>query len=1337
VNLNCSTGTLCSGFVVLFNESNFNIGKNSSKQINVTITPIAGLGAGSYTGKINISEQNISKTIDISATVPENWTWTLSPISTNATRGTFSSGNLQEITINNTGNVNITFEMASSNSSLIGTNVSSLMVPLMSSSRFMLNYSAPETAGSWIVVVNVTNSSASPILRNVTFNLTITEINLTVISPNSSSPLQNVTSGMNISVLANVTYVGVDITGNITWEIAIGGSICSNVSSIYSATGWNINCLAPSIADGRTYNLTATMTHITYGTNIQTQANSIVYKDITFPTFNLTRNHINKSENINLQINVTDNVGVSFVSATLTYPNSTKINLSLSLSSGLYVNNSIQLNDSGEYIVDYTANDTSNNVNSTSDWFEVFDRYIWNVNLRDYNSQGVPNVNITLLKPNTTIILFSNLTNSSGDIYFNINKRFYDIDIKIDKDEVIIKNVNFTNVSQSNISLNLYRIDGTDLFETIPLYVPFSGIASNSSGLTNNEVNSIFNYTGYNYDSSSMLGVVKCGNWNFTSRICSGSWTAVTSSVNKDNKKVQGNSTGFSSYFLAENKCGNGLCEVTYAETTTTCPADCKVTGTGGVTTVTVGGGGGGGGASISDIERLFKTILNVGGIKIDTTSIYKEMFPGETTTITISLMNTLGTPTIISLDATGDIKQFIFFEKSQLELSPGESRNLIIKIVTPKKIETGTYEGNLIFTSGGQKGQIPVTIKILTPEGKLLDIKILPLTASIEPGKILGLETELLNLGQTKRIDVQFGLSLIRVDTGEVVTRTEEAFAVETTVHTIKNLTIPIKTVPGKYMVQAVAAYSNIEQQYMQASSIAYIFVEFPFLKRKLLGLYVWIYLLIAFLFISVDGYLFTSKTIKNKKRRFKGKIEFNKLPQLSPSSIFVGKIAETGIRTFLDLNKLQMHTLIAGATGSGKTIAAQDIVEGALAHNKSVIVFDPTAQWTGFFKPTDDKVMLNRYKYFDMNIKTAKGFNGTIKIIHDPYELINIKDYMNRAGEITIFDISNLSPKDIDIVVASTTEQIFKSQPEESRDLKTLIVYDEVHRLLPKFGGSGRGFIQLERGAREFRKWGIGLVLISQVLSDFVGEIKANIGTEVQMGTRYEGDLERINLKYGEDALKSVVKEPIGTGMVVNAEYNSGRPYFVAFRPLLHNTKRLSTVELNKYEQYFEQVEDLEYQISQLEKYGIDVFDLKLEIKITRDKIKVGQFQMADMYLESLIPVILGDWKSIGKNPEHIIRERIAREEITEGISKAEKERERYIKENPPQRISFAEEISNLRKNLEEKKRRGKNTVILESKIADFLNRLKPFKGMVSARDAEGIKQELSSLKKEVEGL
>ncbi|MEI6058319.1 MAG: DUF87 domain-containing protein, partial [archaeon] len=749
-------------------------------------------------------------------------------------------------------------------------------------------------------------------------------------------------------------------------------------------------------------------------------------------------------------------------------------------------------------------------------------------------------------------------------------------------------------------------------------------------------------------------------------------------------------------------------------------------------------GGGGGGGLSAGDLQRIediVKSFLNVGGIKIETTSIFKALFPGDSTTFRVSLANTINGKTQMALSTEGDISRFITFETTSFELGPNEKRDILVRATAPWNITPANYEGDLIIKSGNASGKIPVTLQILEPEGKLLDVKIQPLTPTVRPGGILKLQTDLLNLGKTKKVDVQFDLQLMDINTGEILARNEEAFAVETTISTIKNMTIPLTVSPGKYMIKGTATYSNFEFTNMQASSIAYINVAYPFFERKLFGISMIFYLSFLLCVAAGIGVFIYLRWLDSTKKRFKVKVEFNKLPQPGAESAFVGKIAESAVRAFMDINKMQMHTLIAGATGSGKTIAAQDLIEEALLHKKSVIVFDPTAQWTGFLRKCDDKAMIKRYGYFDMNSGSARAFNGSIKTIKDPYEIINITDYIHREGEITIFNVSNLTPKEIDIVVASTIEQVFKSQPEESSTLKTLLVYDEVHRLLPKFGGSGQGFIQLERGAREFRKWGIGLLLISQVLSDFIGEVKANIGTEIQMGTRYEGDLERVSMKYGEDTLKSVVKESIGTGMVVNAEYNSGRPYFVSFRPLLHGTKRLSNAELERYGKYFDELEDLDYQISQLKKMDIDVLDFELEMKLAKGKVKEGGFQIADMYLESLRPRIEEAWKKIKKTPVHLEKKKIARTEVEKGIEMAKKEREKYIKKNPQKEISVAEELINLKKLVEEKKKKGNKTDAVELSINSLSERIKPFKGKIQEKDAKDIMSEVEVIKKEVE--
>ena len=244
------------------------------------------------------------------------------------------------------------------------------------------------------------------------------------------------------------------------------------------------------------------------------------------------------------------------------------------------------------------------------------------------------------------------------------------------------------------------------------------------------------------------------------------------------------------------------------------------------------------------------------------------------------------------------------------------------------------------------------------------------------------------------------------------------------------------------------------------------------------------------------------------------------------------------------------------------------------------------------------------------------------------------------------------------MDIFVANTIRQIFKGDPKESPDLKTLLVFDEVHRLLPKFGGSGEGFVQIERACREFRKWGYGVMLISQVLSDFMGEIKANISTECQMRTRDEGDLNRIKTKYGDEFLQSLVKASSGVGMFVNPAHNHANPYFINFRPILHNTRRLSDEELEKYNQYNDQVDELEYQIEQLEELKIDVFDLKMELKLVKDKIMTGNFSVVDIYLEGLKPRIAKQWEKLGKKPKKLEIQLASLEDIKASVEEAKSE-------------------------------------------------------------------------------
>jgi hypothetical protein len=191
------------------------------------------------------------------------------------------------------------------------------------------------------------------------------------------------------------------------------------------------------------------------------------------------------------------------------------------------------------------------------------------------------------------------------------------------------------------------------------------------------------------------------------------------------------------------------------------------------------------------------------------------------------------------------------------------------------------------------------------------------------------------------------------------------------------------------------------------------------------------------------------------------------------------------------------------------------------------------------------------------------------------------------------------------------------------------------------------------------------MGVILISQVLSDFVGEVKANINTEIQTRTIEESDLERIKTKYGEEFLKSLVRAEVGVAMFQNAEYNKGKPYFVNFRPILHNTRRLSDEELGKYNKYNEIIDDFENQINQLEKEKVDIFDLKMELKLIKDKLMTGNFSVVDIYVEGLGPRLQKQWEKIGKKPKKAEKKLLDASEIQKSVEEAKKAREIYEKE------------------------------------------------------------------------
>jgi hypothetical protein len=290
----------------------------------------------------------------------------------------------------------------------------------------------------------------------------------------------------------------------------------------------------------------------------------------------------------------------------------------------------------------------------------------------------------------------------------------------------------------------------------------------------------------------------------------------------------------------------------------------------------------------------------------------------------------------------------------------------------------------------------------------------------------------------------------------------------------------------------------------------------------------------------------------------------DLTKLPKKSSDTIWIGRLVELKNRAYMTIDQLKQHVLIAGGTGGGKSVSGMIIAEEILERGIPIIVLDPTGQWSGFMKPCTERKMLDCYKKFDLKIGQRRKFSGRVLEIRDPYTELDFLS-MVKKEQILVLSLEKLQPRYVDMFTKRFIRSVFASNPKETTELKLLIISEEVHRFLPKYGGQN-AYLSLESGVREFRKWGIGLVLISQVLTDFKGAIRANIGTEVQFRTKYSGDINMVKAKYGAVYSGFVAKLPVGTGMYQNPEFNDGKPYFIEFRPLCHNPLGLTDAEREK---------------------------------------------------------------------------------------------------------------------------------------------------------------------------
>lgn len=244
-------------------------------------------------------------------------------------------------------------------------------------------------------------------------------------------------------------------------------------------------------------------------------------------------------------------------------------------------------------------------------------------------------------------------------------------------------------------------------------------------------------------------------------------------------------------------------------------------------------------------------------------------------------------------------------------------------------------------------------------------------------------------------------------------------------------------------------------------------------------------------------------------------------------------------------------VHLYISGTTGGGKSFLARVLVEEAARHEAlSVLVLDPRNQSVGLLVPEDRPNILEQYEQFHMKPGDARGFPFAYFAPGLPYAPPPPADLAKLAHGRAVVSLKGLDDGKRCSAAAEILDAVFDHcSGEESERPRLLIVVDEAQLFTRRRlndtakEAAARAERALDRIAREGRKFGIVLTLISQTMKDFsydLASIRQMTTTKIFLRN---SDRE---IEYASDVIgdgRLLVQLPTATALAHNANWGVAR--------------------------------------------------------------------------------------------------------------------------------------------------------------------------------------------------
>lgn len=240
-------------------------------------------------------------------------------------------------------------------------------------------------------------------------------------------------------------------------------------------------------------------------------------------------------------------------------------------------------------------------------------------------------------------------------------------------------------------------------------------------------------------------------------------------------------------------------------------------------------------------------------------------------------------------------------------------------------------------------------------------------------------------------------------------------------------------------------------------------------------------------------------------------------------------------------------VHVYISGTTGGGKSFLARVLIEEAAAHpSLSILVLDPRNQSIGLLVAEDRPKILQQYDGFGMKPERAHGFPFNYFAPGLSYAAPLPKSLASLAEGRSIVSFKGLEDSRRCAMAGEILDAVFEAcNAQESESPRLLILVDEAQLFTRKRldesakQAAGRVERALDRIAREGRKFGIVLALVSQTMKDFgyeLASIRQMTTTKIFLRN---SDRE---IEYASDIIgdgRLLVQLPTGTALVHNANW------------------------------------------------------------------------------------------------------------------------------------------------------------------------------------------------------